>query len=372
VKRLLVLLVLLAAGVAAAALAVPTNAATVNGATISQQQLNTDVTAIAASPYYQCYANSLAYLQSGGTAELPPVDGAGQGELGAGQHPTATTEFVASYLDTAIAHLVIMQLAEDRGVVATPEQVSAAHGAYSQQITSVMEEMQQTGEAENPSFTCGGGLSGPEVLSTLPSSFVDDQVQFLATVDVLQEDLSGVGSSDAALQAYYDRHRSEFDTVCITAALYASESDATAALAQAQTTPFAQVASQATEGGPQGCDVLADFAERLGLPTSFKLDQLATGTVSFPVALSDGEYLLLQITSRTPTPYAKAEPYVVDAVLQAGAAPAQRVIEAAERRAEVSVDPRYGVWVPVRAQVLVPFTPAPSDVPNAAANTASY
>ena len=42
----------------------------------------------------------------------------------------------------------------------------------------------------------------------------------------------------------------------------------------------------------------------------------------------------------------------------------------AERRSTVSVDPRYGVWVPVQASVLTPFTPATSDVLNPSANEA--
>ena len=36
--------------------------------------------------------------------------------------------------------------------------------------------------------------------------------------------------------------------------------------------------------------------------------------------------------------------------------------------ASVTVDPRYGVWVPVRRRVFTPFAPEPSDVLNASAN----
>ena len=69
-KRFLVLLVVLAGGVAAAAFTVPSNAATVNGTSISQQDLNSDVNAIAHSTYYQCYLNSQEYLSSEGSQEL--------------------------------------------------------------------------------------------------------------------------------------------------------------------------------------------------------------------------------------------------------------------------------------------------------------
>jgi len=66
------LLIVLAGGLAWAAFSVPSNAATVNGATISQHDLNSDVNAIAGSEYYQCYLNSEAYLSSNGSQQLPP------------------------------------------------------------------------------------------------------------------------------------------------------------------------------------------------------------------------------------------------------------------------------------------------------------
>ena len=77
-KWFLVLLVALAAGVAAAALSVPTNAVVVNGTAISQQSLNSDLTAIAASPSYQCYVNSQAYLSSNGQQAAAPRLGGGK------------------------------------------------------------------------------------------------------------------------------------------------------------------------------------------------------------------------------------------------------------------------------------------------------
>jgi hypothetical protein len=78
-KRFLVLLVVLAGGVAWAAFSISSNAATVNGTTISQQDLNSDVSAIANSAYYQCYLNSEEYISSEGSEQAPPVLGAGTG-----------------------------------------------------------------------------------------------------------------------------------------------------------------------------------------------------------------------------------------------------------------------------------------------------
>lgn len=369
-KRLIVLLIVLAGGLAAAAFSVPSNAATVNGSSISQQDLNSDVNAIAGSAYYQCYLNSQEYLSSEGSAELPPVIGAGTGQY-AGDHPTATSAFVANYLETKIGHELLLQLAAARHVSVTQADVAAARSNLTAQITGVMSEILQTQQGQNVRYGCsvtGQALTGTEVLSTLPSSFVDEQVQFVATATALQEDLAGVGSSAADLQAYFNAHGSRFDTVCLTAAVFSSESAAQSAAASVATgTPFSTVASNTSSsgGGAQGCNVLSDLESQL--PSDADLASLATGAVSAPVD-DNGTYLLLQITSRTPTSYSKAKAAVADAVQVAGSAATQQALTADERRSSVSLNPQYGVWVSANASVLTPLTPEPADVLNATAN----
>ena len=369
-KRLIVLLIVLAGGLAVAAFSVPSNAATVNGSSISQQDLNADVNAIAGSASYQCYLNSQEYLSSNGTAELPPVIGAGTGQY-AGDHPTATTAFVANYLETKIGHELVLQLAGEHHVSVTQAEVATARSNLTQQISAVMSQILQTQQGQNVRYGCsvtGQALTGTEVLSTLPTSFVDEQVQFVATATALQEDLAGVGSSEADLQAYFDAHSSRFDTVCLTAAVFSSESAAQSAAASvAFGTPFSTVASNTSSngGGAQGCDVLSDLESKL--PADADLTSLATGTVSAPIN-DNGTYLLLQITSRTPTPYSKAKAAVANDVQVAGSAATQKALTADERRSSVSLNPQYGVWVPVNASVLTPLTPEPTDVLNATAN----
>ena len=371
-KRLLVLLIVLAGGVAAAALTVPTNAADVNGTSISQASLNSDVRAIAGSAYYQCYLNSQAYLSSSGSEQLPPVTGAGKGQDGAGDHPTATSAFVATYLDTEVGHQLVLQLADARHVTVTPAQLADARASLSGQISQVMSEVLQTAQGQNVHDSCsvtGQPLTGEEVLSTMPASFVDQQVQFVATASALQEDLAGVGSRAADLEGYFLRHQAEFDTACWTVAVYSSQSAAQAAAAEvAFGTPFSQVAAKATQGGPQTCEMLPIIASEL--PSTFKVASLPTGTVSAPID-DNGTYLLAQITSRTPTSYAKAAPVVAEVVQEAGAKATQAAITAAERHSSVSIDPRYGVWLPEQATVFTPLTPATSDVLNPSANEAA-
>ncbi len=371
-KRLLVLLIVLAGGVAAAALIVPTNAADVNGTSISQASLNSDVSAIAGSAYYQCYLNSQAYLSSSGGEQLPPVTGAGKGQDGAGDHPTATSAFVATYLDTEVGHQLVLQLADARHVTVTPTQLTDARASLSGQISQVMSEVLQTAQGQNVHYSCsvtGQPLTGEEVLSTVPASFVDQQVQFVATASALQEDLAGVGSSATDLEGYFLRHPAEFDTACWTVGVYSSQSAAQASAAEvAFGTPFSQVAAKATQGGPQTCEMLPIIASEL--PSTFKVASLPTGTVSAPID-DNGTYLLVQITSRTPTSYAKAAPVVAEVVQEAGAKATQAAITAAERHSAVRIDPRYGVWIAEQASVFTPLTPATSDVLNPSANEAA-
>lgn len=369
-KWLLVLLVLLGGGVAAASFAVPTNAATVNGTTISQDALNSDVSAIAGSAEYQCYLNSEAYLSSNGSQEgLPPVTGAGKGQ-NPSDNPTANSAFVATYLGTEIGHEIVLQLAARRDVVVTSDQLASARTSLAGEITSVMGEVAQTAEGDNPHFTCGSTtrpLTGDEVLGTLPTSFVDEQVHFVATASALQEDLAGVGASPGDLMAYYERHSSQFDTVCYNAAEFTSEASAKAAQAAVNAgTAFSSAVSSASQSGTFPCSPLVALASNIGADVS-ELQGVALNKASAPIDVN-GNYIVLQLSKRTKSPYDAVKADVSQVVQQLGSQKAQAAITVAERHSSVSVDPRYGEWQETTAEVLTPFVPSPSDVLNPSAN----
>jgi hypothetical protein len=368
VKRLIVLLIVLAGGVATASFLVPSHAATVNGSSVSQAVLSSDVSAIAGSPYYQCYLNSEAYLSSNGSEQLPSVVGAGTSQY-AGDHPTATASFTSYYLSQEVNQQLVAEVANQHDVTVTPADLTTARAALTNQISSVMTEILQTQQGQDVQYGCsltGQAITGTQVLSTMPTSFVDTQVQFVATITVLEEDLSGVGSTDADLQNYFTAHQSQFDTVCLTAAPFTTSAAAEDAAAKvAFGTPFATVAASAN-GGAQGCHVLPEFEAQL--PSDAGLGTLATGAVSAPISLSSSEYVLVQITKRTPSSFSAAEAAVKSAVQAKGSTAVQKALTADEHRTSVAVNPQYGVWSSVNATVLPPLTPNPSDVLNAAAN----
>jgi len=366
VKRFILVLVVLAGGLAWAALAIPSNAATVNGATISQSHLNSDLNAIANSRDYQCFLNAEQYVGSDGEGTLPPLNGSGQA-LGSGSHPTATTAFVSQYLGTEIGHQILLNEAAKRHVAVTPGDIASAKAQFSAEITQTMSEVAQV---QDDSITCGPGptLTGKEVLATLPSSFVDQSAEFDATVAALEDVLAGANTT-AGLVKYFDANRSAFDTACFTVAQYSSQNDAEAAIKKVSAgTPFAQVATTspaASGGGPAGCDILYGISAQF--PSGTNLQALKIDEVSKPISV-DGTYLLVQITSRTPTAFAKAESTVREAAAQTGATEARGLLDEVEQHSSISVNPKYGTWTPANAQVLVPNPPPAGDVLNASAN----
>lgn len=340
----------------------PSNAATVNGAAISQDEVNSDLSAIAHSKDYECFLNAEELVGSNGQTELPAIEGVGQ-PTGTDAHPTASAAFASNYVDTLIGHQLVLELAAENGLQVTSADLTTAHAQLEAQITSIL------GDVAGSTYACGTGataLTAADVLHTMPSSFIDRTVQFDAAVSLFEKHLAGVGPTTSDLENYFNSHSHAFDNACFTVAEYTSEADAQAAAAQvAAGTPFSQVASQATGGGPQGCDILYGIAS--SLPTGSNLQELPLNTLSSPISVN-GSYLLIEITSRTPTSFAKAKSEVQAAAESAGADKARSAINAAERRATISVDARYGTWKPAKAEVLPPSSPPVIDVLNPVAN----
>jgi hypothetical protein len=358
VKRLIVLLIVIAGGLAAAAFAVPSNAATVNGVGISQQRLNSDLAAIAKSSDYQCFLNAEEAVGTQGQTGLPSLRGAGAQD-GSQSLSTVTASYASNYLNTLIVHQLVFELAAKKHLQVTPQDLTTAHTELQNQVSAILQEVSSS------KYACQA--AGPATLATVPKSFVNDIVKFDATVSVFEEDQAGVGSTTADLERYYTTHASAFDTVSFTVAQYTSQALAEAALAQvAAGTPFAQVAAQVSGGGPAGSTILYGLSSQL--PAGSNLESLPVDTVSSPIAVNSS-YLLIEFTARTPTPFAQAETAVEAAVQSAGSPKTQKVIEAAEKAASISVDQRYGQWTPARALIVPPPSPLSGDVLNTAVNS---
>jgi hypothetical protein len=361
VKRLLVLLIVLAGGLAAAAFTVPTNAAVVNGTTITQNQLNNDVTAVANSLDYQCFLSAEELVGSNGASALPAVDGVNQSATDP-NHSAITAAFVGTYLDTEIGQQVAIDLAAQRHLVPTAADLTTARAALKAQITAVFQDVGETQVCALTQLP-----TAAEVLTSMPAAFIARTIAFDASVTLLEESYSGYGTKTAGLERYFEVHKAQFDNACFTVAQYTSAAAAQADAAKAKAgTPFATLAAAQPGGGPQGCFILAGISA--SLPAGTNLASLPLNTVSAPIA-EGSAYLLVEITARMPTPFASAKSEVLGAVQSAGATKARTAIMVDEAKASVSVDPRYGTWSAKQSHILTPTPPLTADTLNPDVNT---
>ncbi len=205
-----------------------------------------------------------------------------------------------------------------------------------------MSEILQTQQGQDVRYGCsltGQAITGQQVLDTLPASFVDEQVQFVATATALQEDLAGVGSSDADLQNYFAAHSAQFDTVCLTAAVFSSETAAEAGAPEvASGTPFATVAASTSSRA-------AGHTAATSCPTWWRSCRRTPIWRAWPPAPSRPPSTTTGPTccSRSPRGRrrrtARRRRRWSNAVQQAGSTATQKALTADERRSSVSVEP---------------------------------
>lgn len=360
-KRLIVLLVVVAAVVAVAAFTVDSNAATVNGAAITNATVNSDLAAIGSSSGYQCYLAVDAALNNG--SAVTPV-------YGVGGSSTYNTVAANAWLSQLVEGQLIAGLVAERGVTITPDDLSAGRATLLEQITGVL------GEGEQQSLTCPvQPSSAQEVLDSLPGWFVNAQVLTQANEDALLAHEAGYGLSSADLQQYFDDHPTNFQKICASEVEVGTEATANQIVAAVKAgSTFAQAAAAADTTVDSGCVTPADS----NYSSVFQaVDGLTPGQLSSVLTLqqssstTQGAYALLQLTSRTAATFAESGSAVRDALLTGGSKKADDALVAAVRRAEVTVDPRYGTWRPGASLIALPRQPRTSLVLNPVANDPS-
>lgn len=359
-KRFLVLLVVVAALVAAAAFAMPSQAVTVNGQAISQQAVDADLSAIAGSSGYQCYLDATLVLEGDHATGIFPVTGAGSAKSTTGsQTPAAyNTTFVRYWLTQMTSDLLVSQEVRDRHLTVTAADVALGRAGLRQEVTAVLEDFE-----EDTGAACAS--SAAALLDSLPAGFRSEQVRAQTERDVLDAHLAGYGLGTSSLERFYTLHRAEFDTVCLSYVSFGSQSDADAAeAAVAAGTPLSQTGTETK----LGCGIQKAITE---LPSS--VTSLAVGKVSSPVAegTSTGRYALLTVTSRRVSVFTVARTTVAQALLAAGSARTTALLDRANRRADVTADPRYGRVRPKTVTLAAPPSPPSGVVLNPTANLPS-
>lgn len=340
-KRFLVLLVALAVGVAAAALLVPGSAATVDSTGISQGTLDAQLSAIGASADYQCYLEARLTLQTGGqtTGSLQVYGAGASSSTGSPGTSTYSTPFVDYWLTQMVNEQFLETLAARQHLAVTPAVMSLARVGLDSTITATLQQVAGTQYQH-----CVA--DGSQVLASMPGSFVDAQVRAQAAGDLLEAHAAGASLSAGSLASYFDAHRHQFDTLCLSVISAPSSTAADRLRSQiAGGTPFAQVAASNGEpaGGSDGC-IGATSPGYASVRSA--VGNLAVGQVSAPIPTSSSGYAIVEITKAMPATFAAARPAVLSAVLAAGEPKASAELAAAIRTARVTIDPRYGRWHP--------------------------
>jgi hypothetical protein len=362
VKRLLVLILAVAAVVAVAAFTVPSNAASVNGTSISQQTLNRNLSAIAQSDGFQCYLYASQTLSGEAGAGTFPVEGVGV-PAGTTNPSTFNASFVRYWLSELLNDQLVTQVVAAEHLTVTPADRAIGQVSLTRQIDAVIQSAASAG------VSCPS--TGAAILASLPATFREQLVQVAATQDVLLSHAAGYGLGTAGLTRYYTRHQTDFTKLCFsyvpfTSAAAASAARAKVAAGTSQTkgvaagTPLAKVGTVT----PIGCGIRVDATAEL--PSG--VASLPLGQVSQPVTLGNGQVGLFMLTSMTTPMFVTVRATVETEVLNAGEKRSTATLRAAARRADVTADPRYGRAAPGAVALLPPASPPPAFVLNPAAN----
>ncbi len=350
-KRLVVLLVAIAAAVALAGAFLPSDAATVGQTSISRQALDSDLSAIASSSDYTCFLNEEHDLTTGKSL---PFLGAGTASAKGGVYDAT---FVDDWLGSMITDQVTARLVARQGMRVTSSDLAVAKTTLAGRITDVLEVYARDNELSTEG--CGG--SGQAVLSSLPKSFAAEQTLAEADEDLLDARAARSGLSAGAVSSYFTSHRVAFDKDCLD--VIVDQSAATAdkvEAALAKGVSFAQeakVASLTQESAADGGSVGCGYVEGTFLGTA--VGKLAVGQVTSPIS-GDGYYWVAKLTSRTEVSLSAVRSTVVTAILHAGEDAADAELTAALKSSKIGVDPRYGTSSPHSLTLVVPAPSPPS------------
>jgi len=350
-------IVVVGAIVAAGAVSVPSTAVTVDGTSISRATVNRDLATIEQNQTFGCYLAASVVIRSGNAAGLPPIQGSGR-------TGTYNTSFVDFWLSQQINNLLIEHLAAQQHLSLDPTAMSAGQADLVESVSSTLAE---AAVATGQSAVCAP--SGQAVVGALAPRVRGELVRAQAAGDLVLAHAAGYGLTRAELARYFGAHRSQFQTICLSAIQTSSQAGAILARAAvAGGKSFASVAqsvstdaTSAANGGQLGC-----FSPSQGAYATVANDVkgLAVGELSQPLS-NNGSYLVLQVTSNLPVAFSSVVPAVRQAVLVAGASKASRELAALTRNAQVSVDPRYGRWSGASGiGIEAPRSPALTDLLN--------
>jgi hypothetical protein len=305
--------------------------AIVNGARISQQQLN-DVMAVDRKGAYACL------VASGGSSTQ--IQGASP--------DTYSMGFAGLQLSYLVESKILEQAAAEEGVPVGP----IAHTIGKQQIDAVF-------ASEAASAGCSA-----DVLASMPQALQDALVSLEANVYALGAHLVGTELTVPGLSDYAAAHPEDTHEACV----MMIETDSTAKAGQlaseikggasfehvAKTSSIAPGAS--SNGGNLGCFVPST---KLPPPVAHAAATIPIGQLSAPIQ-ADGKVYLIEVTSRKLLPWTT----IGTRVVQSAGNKVGVLVGAKLKSAKVNVNPAYGSWSASGLAVLPPPAPPAKYLPS--------
>ncbi len=343
--RRIILVVVLAAAIAVGfGLRSSTPALSVNSQTVSLAEWSSELAALRSNSGLQCYYDALT------SSNIGP----------GGARDTLSAAGAAAWSNIRVEGLAIVDQVE-RVLHHRP---SATELSQAEQILAT--EMQNA--ATSVQYTCP--VSATTALSEMPAPMREAQVRAEADSLYLVSTLPGaISLTPAALATYYAQHRSNYDTLCVSAAVV-TPSRASAFLAAASSgESVAQLARQFSidssrlKGGSLGC-----FSPGSSSYVSLRSDVAGQAVGHYNTTVhaitygSGTDDLFLAVTSVKPTTYAQAATTVLADAQKANAALASTTKAQLLFRDAVTVASAIGRWGLASSgpQVFVPNLPTSS------------
>ncbi len=321
----------------------------VDGAQISSSAVRAELAAIASSPTLDCFLSALspATFTSGGGGSSLSASGA-----------AAWTGLRVEGL--AIDHYVTTRLHH------TPSASELA-----QAKDSLLGELTQAAAANR--LNCPG--TAAQALAAMTPEMRSAEVRAQAESTYLLSRLnSTIALTSANIQAFYQSHRADYDTICVSVAVVRPSELSAFAQAQKAGMSVANLARKfsldpsKTKGGAYGC-----FAPNSSAYSAVRADTAGTAINEFPASpralQSNGTTYALYVapTKRTPSTLASAEGAVITDIQSLNASAANVAKTTILEQAAVRVDPAFGTWSVTSSgpAVVAPSAPSASDVNSA-------
>jgi parvulin-like peptidyl-prolyl isomerase len=330
-RWLLPLVAGLGALVAAAGLSacnpVPDNAADVNGHTISRTSLDDELHDIAKNAtYVSLYEQGQLSGQQSGAKILGASPGTFDGT------------FVSQRLTNDILYELVRQEVARRHLTVTPADLAAAR------------------DSEIAGYIPSGSTASDSLFLKFPARFQEQQINDVANQLVLERALGAPVVDQAAVQAYFNQHQSDFppSQLCLSVIVAADQATATALKQQLDHgTDFATLAKQksqdpqtAAQGGDAGCLSPSQLPSNI----TGALAPLAPGQVSAPIDNGGNGVLLIKVNRRVAATLSDVATQIRTTLMAPSEQALSTLIEGLAGTAHVSVNPRYGTFQGKRNQ----------------------